>query len=142
MEFPEEQEPDIDLLLADYGRGLDSFAAIRDVLEPIIMPLQEELSTFLASPDAEEERLPMIMILRSQYFRALQDLEPAIAEWVGIRDAGEQLWLVEPYMSEEQWKQFGQLQARELADGERFDRFQATHKDLRPKLLVLSEMTG
>lgn len=142
MDFPDGETPDIDELLGQYERELGSYATVRGALQPIIQPLWVELSTFLDDPDAEEERLPMILILRSQYFHLLQELGPAIAEFASIRGAGERLWMCEPYMSDVQWQRFGQLQAVETSESDDVQRFDQVHKALRPKLLVLSEMTS
>ena len=140
MQHAGDTEESIDLLLERFALELRYFVETRDALAPVIFELWESLCAYLRDPSGEGARLPRLRELRTAYFRILREMNPLIEEWLGIRGSGERLWDAEPFMDDRQWGEFTRLQVEESRVTAGREQFDYVHADLRPKLLVFSEL--
>ncbi len=132
----EQEQREIDALLARYERELEYFALTRDRLLPLMRQLLDALRAWAESGEDADGRAAM---LRREYVTELNTLGGQIDDWVRIRGSGLRVSSLAGGMSDEQIERFSALQSREVAEAVGREEFDAAQAELRELLLIFEE---
>ena len=135
----EQEQREIDALLARYERELEYFVLTRDRLLPLMRQLLDALREWARSGADADGRAAM---LRREYVTELNTLGGQIDDWVRIRGSGLRVSSLAGGMSDEQVERFSALQSREVAEAVGREEFDAAQAELRELLLIFEEFAG
>ncbi len=135
----EQEQREIDALLARYERELEYFVLTRDRLLPLMRQLLDALREWARSGEDADGRAAM---LRREYVAELNTLGGQIDDWVRIRGSGLRVSSLAGGMSDEQVERFSALQSREVAEAVGREEFDAAQAELRELLLIFEEFAG